>query len=352
MSDLNGLTARSSDRKISFRQLLDALLDSETTFNPRFLYRLSDLESQELAQLAEVWPNVPLWRRQALMEDAEELSSRDMLLSFSALGQFAVKDEDPKVRLPAARTLWEYEETDLIPIFLNLLESDTDAEVRATAASALGKYVYAGELEDIPMQTLRKIEDLLLKTVRGDDLPPVRRAALEALGYSSREEIPPLIENAYASSDREWEASALYAMGRSGDERWQPQVLSNLESNIPLLRCEAARAAGELEFPQAVPLLLELLDDPDNSTRLASIWSLSQIGGEGVRETLEEMYEDAEDDESIELLANALENLAFNEGLQLMPLFDFPEYEEEGEELYGLIDNDDLDNLDIDEDYS
>jgi len=50
-----------------------------------------------------------------------------------------------------------------------------------------------------------------------------------------------------------------------------------LDSPLPSLRAEAARAAGELEIGAAASRLLELLDDPDEATRLASIWSLSQL---------------------------------------------------------------------------
>jgi hypothetical protein len=34
---------------IPFQQLLDALLDVDTPFHPRFLYRLSDLDQVDLA---------------------------------------------------------------------------------------------------------------------------------------------------------------------------------------------------------------------------------------------------------------------------------------------------------------
>jgi HEAT repeat protein len=165
-----------------------------------------------------------------------------------------------------------------------------------------------------------------------------------------------LIEEAYASQDKNWKASALFAMGRSANLRWEPQVMRMLNSPIPQLRSEAARAAGELELSEAGPILIELLDDPDENTRLASIWSLSQLGGEGVLETLERMYEEAEDEEDIEYLQMALDNLAFNQGVQFMPMLVMPEDEfddeeeieeieeetwyEELEELDELLDND------------
>jgi HEAT repeat protein len=327
--------------EIPFQKLLDALLDVETPLNPRNLYRLSDLESPELEQLQAVWPKIPAWRRQALLEDVEELNENDMLLSFESLGRMALQDEDAKVRLLAVHILWESEENNLIPVFIRLMTTDHDSEVRAAAASALGRFVYAGELEEIPQRTLSDIEDELLNTVNGSDAPEVRRSALESLGYSSRDEVTSLVEKAFASDDKYWKASSLFAMGRSANQRWAPTVLAMMVHNLPLLRSEAARAAGELEISEAVPHLLELLDDPDDNTRQASIWSLSQIGGEGVREALQSLYDETDSELELELLESALDNLTFNEGLQLMPMFDFPESEDDEEEWYEEYDLED-----------
>jgi HEAT repeat protein len=147
-----------------------------------------------------------------------------------------------------------------------------------------------------------------------------------------------------SEEDKEWIASALFAMGRSANECWQDQVLAMLESNLPILRQEAARAAGELEIRDAVPLLIELLDDPDQNTRLASMWSLSQIGGEGVRDILEQLYEEADDDTEVDLLEASLDNLAFTEDSILMPFFDFPEDDEfdvgDADDVIDLLEND------------
>jgi HEAT repeat protein len=324
--------------EIPFQQLVDALLDTDTPLHPRYLYRLSDLEDPELSILKSAWPKLPLWRRQALMEDIEDLSNRDTLLSFVSLASFAAQDEDAKVRLLAVHTLWDYDESNLIPVFLDMLNAEEDAKVRAAVAGALGQYVYAGEVDEIPTATLQKIEDALLDLTHSDQPDTVRRSALESLGFSSRDEIPSLIEQAFASDDKDWKASALLAMGRSANSEWNPHILTMLESPHPLLRSEAARAAGELEISDALPLLLELLDDPDEATRLASIWSLSQIGGEEVREILEQMYEDAEEEQEISFLEDALDNLMFTEGSQLMPLFDFPDSAEDDLDL--LVEDD------------
>jgi HEAT repeat protein len=328
--------------EISIQQLADALLDVDKPLPPRFLYRLSDLEPADIDKLAIIWPQLPLWRRQGLMEDIEELSSNDTLLDFVALCRFALKDADPKVRRLAVDTLWEFEQIDLIHTLLDLLATDSDADVQAAAAHGLARYVYAGEIEEIPQGKLKKIEEALLGSMKKPGTPPqVKRAALESLGYSSREEVPALIKTAFASKDKLWIASALFAMGRSANSEWQPEVMSMLESNLPLIRLEAARAAGELELSDALPYLLELLDDPDENTRQASIWSLSQIGGEGVQEALEGLYEEAETEDEIELLETALDNLTFTQGVKLMPLFHLPDEEHSGDDLDDGDDDDD-----------
>jgi HEAT repeat protein len=334
---------------IPFQEVLSALLDAKKPLHPRYLFRLSDLESADLSELKKIWPQIPVWRRQALLEDIEELGETDYLLSFEAFSRFAIQDEDEKVRMLAVRTLWEYESNDLVQTFLQMVTSDPASEVRAAAASALGKYVYLGEIEELPEETLHQIEDALLKIANGTDASLVRRRALEALGYSSRKEVSPMIETAYYSGNNDWMASALFAMGRSAHEGWGPLVMDMLENDATDLRFEAARAAGELEISEAVPRLVELLNDEDEEVRSAAIWSLSQIGGEGVREILEGMYEEIEGDDEAEFIETALDNLAFTEDMQLFSLLDVPDVDED--DLDEDLDDDLFDLFEDDEDF-
>jgi HEAT repeat protein len=225
----------------------------------------------------------------------------------------------------AIQILREYELVDLLPTFVNLAEHDPDADVRAASAAALATYIYMGEVEDISPKKLKIVEECLLGLISSSDTTLVRRRALEALGFSSRKEVPGLIEKAYTSPEMDWLVTALFAMGRSANSRWKPQVLKMLSHKRPAVRAEAAGAAGELEIKAARPELLELLEDVDPDVRMASIWSLSQIGGAGVRSALENMLETSEDDDEANQIDNALENLDFTEEMQHLALLEIPE---------------------------
>ena len=163
----------------------------------------------------------------------------------------------------------------------------------------------------------------------------VRRRALESLGYSGREEVVPLIEAAYHEKNPDWVVSALFAMGRSSDDRWKKQVLSQLRAPDEDIRSEAIHAAGELELASARPVLLDLLEDEEDlELRRELIWALSKIGGEGVRDRLEELLDAETDDEEAEFIEEALDNLFFTEDMAELDMFDVdPEQDLHEEEL-------------------
>jgi HEAT repeat protein len=312
-------------KKAPFQQVLAALLNEDKSFPPLLLYRFSDLEGEDLQALAHAWPLVEVRRRQAILEDLEELGEADTVLSFEALYRLALQDSDPVVRRLSVRGLWDYEPTDLIDTYLTMLHQDADTEVQAACASALGQFVYLGEIEEIPQVKLDEVVAELLETYKGKAAPLIRRRALEALGFSSHEEVPGMIESAYYSNRKDWVLSALVAMGRSANAQWGELVLQMLQHDDDEIRMEAARTAGELELKSTVESLKLLARDQDNGVRQAAIWSLSQIGGPGVADLLDELYEETDDDDELELIESAMDNLAFTEDIQLFSLLELDE---------------------------
>ena len=315
-------------RDIPFQDVLDALMDKDTVLKPHYLSCLSDLEGEDLAEMKKIWPGMPVGRRQALLEDIEKVYAVDYLLSFESIYRIGVEDSNPHVRFIAIRALLEYEVRDMIPFFINVLETDEDEELRALAAILLGKYVFLGEIEELPPNTLREMEESLLRVAQGTDTVLVRRRAVESLGCSSRDEVPALIEAAFTAEDTDWLVSGILAMGRSFDKRWYPNVLSMLDHLLPEVRYEAARAAGELEISEAVTSLMEMLDDDNDDVRMAAVWSLAQIGGEGVQAALDMLLDETESEEEAEFIESALDHLIFYQGFGTRGIMGLPKYDD------------------------
>jgi HEAT repeat protein len=309
---------------LSFQNIIDSLLGNSREFPRRYLQEFSDLGPTELKSLLDAWPHIELSRKLTLLEELDTLADHDTLVSFDDLASALLTDPEPQVRTRAIRLLDEAEEVKLVPSFLDMLKNDPDMGVRAEAAAVLSQFVDLGELEEIPESIYHQIEDALLTTITSDDDARVRRAALESLGYSSREEVSTLIQSSFQREDPHWKVSALTAMGRSADERWTDEVTRSLVSENDNIRRAAVQAAGDLSLKSTRQLLLGMLNEEEDGTVMSAvIWSLSQIGGEDVRTYLENLLDHTEDEEQIAFLEEALDNLAFTEDLDRFDLFSF-----------------------------
>lgn len=296
---------------LHFAQVISALQSPGQPFPDRLLRRFSDLSTHDVRLLKQVWPDVDLKMKQLVLKELAELVEEDTLVNFDEFALAILNDPDPSIRVMAIRLLGECDAVHLLPVMTDLMMGDRDETVRAAAAAHLGAFVLRGELESLP-DTLRIANfQNLYDVASGHDLPSIRRRALESLGYSSNPKVHKLIQNAIESNDLLWRASALFAMGRSADERWASHILDNLESPDLEVQYEAVRAAGELELKDSLDKLFELLEIEEEVTdlRLALIWSISQIGGQEAKARLEALAEESQDDDEIDMLDKALENI-------------------------------------------
>ena len=307
--------------KNPFQSVIEALLDASKPFPKKYLTQFSDIDPASLNLLLADWPRVSLTRKRTLLSELNQRLDEDTTVSFDDFARALLTDPDGPVRAGAMRLLAECEDVKLIPVYEKILASDPDAEARAEAAKTLNLFIDLGELEEIPEAALHSAENALLAAAH-DDSVTVRRHVVESLGFSSREEVPALIEAAIQREDPAWQASALLAMGRSSDDRWSEHVVRMLLSEERNVRLEAAKAAGELMLADArLPLLRMLEEEDDPEIFSALIWSLSQIGGEDVRTYLENLIDQTEDDDVVEFIEDALANLAFTEDLEHFDLF-------------------------------
>lgn len=325
----------------TFQTILDSLLAAGGEFPPRYLPYFSDIGPLELETLLEVWSRVAPDRKLSLLKGLDSLAETDTLVNFDEFARAILDDPEPAVRVNAMRLLDECEDTKLIPAYLDLLKNDPDVNVRAEAAIALNLFVELGELEEISEEAYGEILSALLESARRADETRVRLHALESLGWSSNSEVVGLIEASFEQENLDWRVSALTAMGRSADDRWEDRVLRSLLEEDDNVRKAAAQSAGLLSLKSARLPLLRMLESEENDEVIsAAIWSLSQIGGEDVQTYLEALLDSTEDEDLSGFLEDALDNLAFTEDLDRFELLSF-----DPDELEDLEEWDDEEDL-------
>lgn len=327
---------------LTFQNVLDHLLDSKKDIPQTHLQYYSDLDPKSLRLFLDVWSSVKPDRKLLLLDRLLSHLDNDTVVSYEEIGRSLLGDADAEARARALGLLAETDDPHLAETFINIFLNDVELAPRLAAANLLGEFVLLGELEELDSTLLHDVEEALITVIRREDTPAIKRRALESLGYSSRDEMVNIIETAYQRADPHWVTSALIAMGRSHDNRWDNDVISKLLDEDPRIRNAAAQAAGELNIEAAAPILLQILEtleDEDEDVVTSAIWSLSQIGGDDARTYLISLIEQTEDEEMLEFLEDALENLDFNDELNKFDLLSLDE-----DELEDLDEMEDLDD--------
>ncbi|TAK27185.1 MAG: phycocyanin alpha phycocyanobilin lyase [Chloroflexota bacterium] len=297
-----------------FTQYLNEIADPKRPLKRSKLTFLSGLRPAEIETLAAAWSEIPIGRRQQIVQTMAELIEDNVELDFNEVfKKVGLRDEDQEVRRLSLVGLWECEDRDLIGPLVELLHGDEAEDVRAAAAEGLGRFILLGELKRLRPRDLERVLTALLESVDDpDESMQVHRRAVEAIGALNGEErVARVIEDSYQSPENEMKASALYAMGRNCDQRWLPNILAELDSSDPELRFEAVGACGQLEDERAVPKLVRLLADEDSQVRLGVVDALGHIGGDVAKQALRRCLQNP-DEEMRQAAEDALEELAFS----------------------------------------
>jgi hypothetical protein len=295
----------------SITEILAEIADVEKPLAAETIYRLSDLNDEDLKIVQAQWGAIDVDRRRTLVHRLAETSETNFDMDFSAFTRLALTDLDDEVREAAIETTWNDESPDMATRLIAMASGDIAENVRAAAIAALGNFILLGELGKFDSQVARRAQNIALKLYNDEtEAIDVRRRALEAVSNCSREGVSEMIEQAYEGDDQKLRASAIFAMGRSCDTKWSKIVLRELRSDDPELRFEATRAAGELEIKKSVPYLADILQEEDREIMEMAIWSLGEIGGNESRRLLEDMMERADetnDDDLAEAVDEALQ---------------------------------------------
>jgi len=320
---------------LTFQKVLDHLLDSKKDIPRGHLQLYSDLDPKSLRLFSDVWSSVKPDRKLLLLDQLVAYLDEDTVANFESIGSILLDDTDGEVRARAIQLLAESNDPQLVGKLTNILLNDTVLAPRIEATHLLGEFIVLGELEELKEELQRKAEDALLVIIRSEENDAtLRKFALEAVGYSSRPDIATtVIESAFKRVDPTWVASALRAMGRSHDDRWNVDVVSMLLDDEPRIRFAAVEAAGELSIESAGPILLQMLEEEeeDDDVVAAAIWSLSQVGGDDARIYLVNLIEKTEDEDIVEFLEDALVNLDFLQELNKFDLLSLDDLDEEDE---------------------
>ncbi|PKB59412.1 MAG: hypothetical protein BZY83_02050 [SAR202 cluster bacterium Casp-Chloro-G2] len=250
-------------------------------------HEISDLSPEELGAFASAWFHIPVDRQRSIASAMVEHAEDNPDLDFSAIFKLCLRGDDEPLLEIAIDGLWEHDDRSVIPGLVDVLRSQKGYEVRSAAASALGRFTQLAQEGKLLARDQETIHDNLMQVLEDEEEPlPVRRRCLEALAPFNTMEINQHITLAYESLDPDLRASSIFAMGRSGEAKWLPILLQELENKDPVIRYETAHACGELGEEEAVPHLILLLEDDDSEVQLAGIGALGQIGGPLARKVL------------------------------------------------------------------
>lgn len=296
----------------TFSSCLEELSDPAKPLVSSRLINLSNMTREEQIAFRSAWLLMPSQRRLDLVSRLAMLAEDNVELNFDHVFRTGLEDEEPKIRVKSIEGLFEYEGKDLIAPLVRMVRQDTDAEVRSTAATALGRFALLAEFQKLRPDDAKRVEEALLSAIDDkEETLEVRRRCVEAIAPICLPRVNQVIQEAYRSQELSMKASALFAMGRNCQSRWLSILLKELESEEPMLRYEAAAASGELgsEAEAAVPRLIAIAYDQDAEVQMAALMALGQIDGKEAKQALRRFLRDS-DERVRTLAAQALGELA------------------------------------------
>ena len=276
----------------SVASIVAGLGDPSGPLQHRALRQLNDIGRDERDEFRAAWERVQPERRREIATAIAALAEENVEFDFRDVFCVMADDPDADVRLAAVDGLWEDDRLTTLRQLLPMLDGDSDEDVRAAVALALGRFAQRAGLGELSERVAGDVREALYATSANLDVPDaVRRRAIEGLGYFGSDDTTAIIGQAYTSGKQPLKESALVAMGHTLDTRWLPILDAELQSEEAALRYEAARAVGEYgsEAMALLPRLLTLAEGGDLEVAQAAIWALGQVGGESARRVLKRL---------------------------------------------------------------
>lgn len=268
-------------------QDISNLLDNSKQLNHQELTGLSSLDEDAINNFRDSWNKLVLNKRREIISRLVSLAEDNLELDFDNIFLCCIVDEDSQVREASIEGLWECEDRKLIQLLSDVLRTDTSTEVRAKAAVALSRFALLAHLGKMIDKDSQQIMSVLKSTINLDEEDiEVRRRAVESIGAFDTKEVQDIIQKAYRHRDIRMKYSAIYAMGKSNNPYWIPNIVRELQSADPEMRYEATNACGEMAEEDLIPDLLELFEDEDIEIQASAVSAVGSIGGDMARRAL------------------------------------------------------------------
>lgn len=325
-----------------------ARLRAGERLQPGQLRHLAYARPSDLDAWLAFWGELDLARRRVLVTQMVEQSETDLHADFGLLLEPLLDDEDPEVRAQAIDGLWERRDEAFARRLTQVLGDDPDDAVRSRAAFALSAFMLQAEEED-DWTDVTEAGLLALMDVASDEslASELRRQALAAAAHSGRPALRSLINGFLVSDDPLLRAGGLRAAGHAMDRGFTQEILDHMDMPDPLLRQEAAAAAGDLALAEAVPSLANLAEfDLDHDVRLMAVHALGGVGSKSAVRALKrvQVHLDPEEDEDLdEAVEDALATAELMGDLSVMAAdFEATGADDDGDEDPLMDDLDDL----------
>jgi HEAT repeat protein len=155
------------------------------------------------------------------------------------------------------------------------------------------RYAAISQLDTLGEQDLSKTFTILRDRLLNDSEPDVQAAAADALGALRMTDAFEDMQRLYQNSP-EWlvQFSIIAALGEMGDSRAFELLKSALISENQLIRTAAVSSFGELGDSRAVPLLVPYATDEDWQIRYRVVQALNRLGGDEARKVIETLAKD------------------------------------------------------------
>lgn len=194
-----------------------------------------------------------------------------------------LNSEDYGDRLSGINQLRQLEPKDAFPL-IEPLVNDTNVRVRYAAVSQLSSL---GEVDR--EKSLALLRDRLQNESEAD----VQAAAADALGgLKLTEALDDLVQLYHQTQEWLVEFSVIACLGEMGDNRAYDVLIEALNSENNLVKTVAIGSLGELGEPQAVEALQPFVNDSDWQVRSRLVQAFSRLGGEQAQALLQELSKD------------------------------------------------------------